>query len=77
VIALPLPIVPERPKGDRPRVFDRATLMGTLFALLTGISWAMLPREMGRGSGVTFRRRLRDWHMANVRDGLHQAGRID
>jgi transposase len=39
---------------------------------LTGISWEMLPQEMGCGSGVTCWRRLRDWQQAGVWDGLHR-----
>jgi transposase len=80
-----LPVPPERPKGGRPRVGDRAVMTRILFVLLTGISWAMLPREMGCGSGVTCWRRLRDWHKAVVWTALHHAlltrlhkgGRID
>ena len=80
-----LPVIPLRPNGGRPRVSDRATLTGIVFVLLTGIPWEMLPQEMGCGSGVTCWRRLRDWQMAGVWDGLHrelltrlhQADRLD
>lgn len=80
-----LPVIPVRPKGGRPRISDRSALTGILFVLLTGIPWEMLPREMGCGSGVTCWRRLRDWQMAGVWEGLHrelltrlhQAGRLD
>lgn len=80
-----LPVIPVRPKGGRPRISDRSALTGILFVLLTGIPWEMLPPEMGCGSGVTCWRRLRDWQMAGVWEGLHrelltrlhQAGRLD
>jgi len=57
----PLP-PPERPKpkGGRPRVPDRAALGGVLVVLRTGIGWESLPGELGRGSGMTCWRRLRD-----------------
>jgi transposase len=67
-----LPPVPARPQGGRPRVEDRAALTGILFVLRSGIPWAMLPAEMGCGSGMTCWRRLRDWHAAGVWQRLHQ-----
>ena len=51
--------VPPRPKSGRPPVPGRAALTGMLFVLRTCIPWEMLPAEMGCGSGVTCRRRLR------------------
>lgn len=62
---------PPKPKGGRPRVPDRAALTGIIFVLKTGIPWEYLPREMGRGSGMTCWRRLRDWNDANVWHRLH------
>jgi transposase len=47
VIELLLPQEPSKPKGGRPRVPDRTVLTGILFVLKTGISWEMLPQEMG------------------------------
>jgi len=47
-------------------------LTGILFVLRTGISWEMLPQEMGCGSGVTCWRRLRDWQELGVWDRLHR-----
>ena len=67
-----LPKRPQRPKGGRPPVGDRATLTGILFVLKSGIPWSMLPRELGCGSGVTCWRRLRDWQQAGVWDRLHR-----
>lgn len=51
---------------------DRLALQGILFVLYTAIPWEFLPQELGFGSGMTCRRRLRDWHQAGVWDRLHQ-----
>lgn len=40
-----LPEEPPKPKGGRPRVPDRATLIGILFVLKTSIPWEMLPQR--------------------------------
>jgi transposase len=44
---------------------------GILFILQSGLPWEMLPREIGCGSGMTCRRRARDWQKAGVWDKLH------
>lgn len=72
MIAPLLPPEPPKPKGGRPRIDDRKALTGVLFVLKTGIPWEDLPQEMGCGSGMTCRRRLRDWQQAGVWDKLHQ-----
>ena len=74
--ALVAPLLPPprpRPKGGRPPVDDRKALAGILFVLKSGIPWAMLPQEMGCGSGMTCWRRLRDWQAAGVFERLHRA----
>src|ERR671916_546248 len=74
--ALVAPLLPPprpRPKGGRPPVDDRKALTGILFVLKSGIPWAMLPQEMGCGSGMTCWRRLRDWQAAGVFERLHRA----
>jgi transposase len=72
VVALLLPPPRPRPKGGRPPVDDRKALAGILFVLKSGIPWAMLPQEMGCGSGITCWRRLRDWQAAGVWARLHR-----
>ena len=59
----PLIPQPHRPYGHpgRKRIDDRKTLQGILFVLYTQIQWDFLPQEMGFGSEVTYRRRLRTW----------------
>ena len=61
-----LPPARPRPKGGRPPVPDRAALTGIVFVLKTGIRWEDLPAEMGCGSGMSRRRRLRDRQAAGV-----------
>lgn len=84
------PILP-RPKRRRRRYpgrkpFDRRkVLTGILFVLRSGVPWAMLPQEMGCGSGMTCWRYLRDWQRKGVWHEIHkvllaklsEAGSID
>ena len=67
-----LPEEPPKPKGGSPRVDDRAALAGIIFVLKSAIPWEMLPKEMGCGSGLTCRRRLREWQEAGVWERLHK-----
>jgi transposase len=67
-----LPEEPPKPNGGRPRIDDRAALTGNVFVLKSGIPWEMLPQEMGRGSGMTCWRRLKEWHEAGVWEELHR-----
>src|SRR6266699_3922816 len=69
------PFLPKRavsPKGGRPQVSDRACLTGIIFVLKSGVTWNLLPLEMGCGSGVTCWRRLRDWTQARVWPQVHR-----
>lgn len=67
-----LPPEPPKPKGGRPRVDDRACLMGIVYVLRTGMPWRLVPAELGCGSGVTGWRRLRDWTEAGVWPRIHK-----
>jgi len=69
------PLLPKRvvsPQGGRPHVSDRACLTGIVFVLKSGVTWNMLPGELGCGSGVTCWRRLRDWTKAGVWPEVHR-----
>jgi transposase len=45
-----------------------------MFVLTTGCRWRDLPAQMGRGSGVTCWRRLRDWQQAGGLDPTTPSG---
>nr|WP_236573680.1 IS5 family transposase [Streptomyces sp. GS7] len=71
------PLLPSSPDGQRrpgrkKALEDRKVLCGILFVLYTGIQWEWLPGELGFGSGMTCRRRLRDWNNAGVWQRLHE-----
>ncbi|GGY16069.1 hypothetical protein GCM10010358_79810 [Streptomyces minutiscleroticus] len=71
------PLLPVVPRGagrpGRRRLEDRKVLCGILFVLYTGIPREFLPQELGFGSGMTCRRRLRDWNEAGVWQRLHES----
>ena len=77
------PVRPPETRGHPP-VPNRVVLAGVIFVLKTGLPWEYFPRELGC-CGMTLWRRLRDWHLAGVRERLHHtllqhladAGRID
>ena len=56
--------------GRKP-IGNREALTGILFVLRTGISWNLLPQELGCGSGMTCLRRLHEWQQAGVWQKLH------
>lgn len=70
------PLLPVRERRSRNAgrlpLDDRRCLQGILFVLHTGIQWEWLPQELGFGSGMTCRRRLRGWNGAGLWDRLHQ-----
>ncbi|GGN44103.1 hypothetical protein GCM10011578_094750 [Streptomyces fuscichromogenes] len=53
---------------------DREVLCGILYVLHTGIRWEHLPKERGFSSGMTCRRRLRDWNEDGVRHPARRPG---
>ena len=61
----------KRYPGRKP-IGNREVLTGIVFVLKSGIPWAMLPQELGCGSGVTCWRRLRDWQKAGVWQTVHE-----
>ena len=84
-IQLLLPTPPPR-SGGRPRIDDRAALVGIVYQLRTGVPWRLLPTsQLGCGSPITCWRRLRDWQRPGVWQRLHHLlldqlgrdGRID
>jgi transposase len=73
LIAAHLPVHVPSPKGGRPRISDRAALIGIVFVLRMGIPWEYLPREPGCGSGMTCWRRQHEWMQAGVWQSVHEA----
>ena len=67
-----LPPEPEKPKGGRPRVSDRAALAGIILVLRSGMQWKHLTRSEVGCSGKTSWRRLGTWQAAGVWAALHR-----
>ena len=65
--------MPQRParRIGRPRVEDRVAFTAIRFVLVTGLSWRLVPAEIGC-SGVTAWRRLRDWQAIGVWARVHR-----
>lgn len=51
---------------------EPGVLCGILSILHTGIQWVYLPKELGFGSGMTCRRRLRGWNEVGVWRRRHE-----
>jgi len=66
-----IPVDKAKPNGGSFRLADRACLTGFVFVLRSRIPWEMLPQEMGRGSGMSCWRRLRDWQARGIWQLLH------
>ncbi len=71
-VASLFPREPERPKGGRPRLSDRACLAGIVYILKNDLAWNLLPAWLGCGNGVTCWRRLREWMEAGIWDELRR-----
>ncbi len=68
-----LPVVKRRYRyPGRKRLERRRAMCGILFELYTGIRREFLPQELAFDSGMTCRRRLRDWKEAGVWQQLRE-----
>jgi len=65
------PLLPPARPGGRPRLDDRRTLDGVLYALRTGRPWRDIPRQYG--SPVTCWRRFAEWQADGTWERVWQA----
>ncbi|SAL52492.1 transposase-like protein [Caballeronia udeis] len=75
--ALIEPLIPTRPLSERrsagrPRAPDRAVFCGIVFVLRSGISWPLLPKNLGYGTGQICCRRLLEWQEEGVWPSLQR-----
>lgn len=68
---LPLP-PPRRTSAGRKRLDNRRVFIGIVFILQSGLTWELLPQEMGCSSGVSCWRRAYEWQQAGVWERLHR-----
>lgn len=61
---------PNNARGGRPRMDDRACLLGIIHVLRSGVRWQDLPQELSFGSGMTCWRRLRAWQRDRTWDAI-------
>ena len=69
---IPTRSLPERRSAGRPRAPDRAVFSGIVFVLRSGISWTLLPQELGYGAGQVCCRRLAEWQEEEVWPSLQR-----
>ncbi len=65
------PLLPHKPRVDRPRADDRCVINGILYVVTTGCRWMDMPAEYG--SHKTAWRRLRLWQELGVWDRILRA----
>lgn len=69
---IPTRSVSERRGAGRPRAPDRAVFCGIVFVLRSGISWPLLPKNLGYGTGQICCRRLVEWQEEGVWPSLQR-----
>ena len=66
------PLIPDTPRGGRPRKPDRQMFAAIFYVLTTGIQWKALPRCLGAPS--TVHDRFREWAAAGLFERLWATG---
>lgn len=59
-----LQLMQRKPTDCRQPIRNRATIIGLIFVLRTGLRWEIQRSEMGCSFRNSYRRRLHHWHMA-------------